>query len=233
MAKMHPKLKRTHTHIYIYLNIYISDSEWLFGPRSCCCFGCCNFAQVHFTGQDWTGVVVPASHSSPWVPAMLRCCGCFSQHFCAQGSYGKVYLAKDRLPKMDTFVTVVITNIPLALIFKSSWGHCAIAFGSSFFWGRLVQPVTTSPFPFLSSPLLPLRASPPQTSKNHQKWTGSVSRKTSGFKQGNRILGKALRLTELRTASLKTTGFKPGSQLCCLGRFGGEKRGNDWGLTTP
>ena len=135
---------------------------------------------------------------------MLRCCGCFSQHFCAQGSYGKVYLAKDRLPKMDTFVTVVITNIPLALIFKSSWGHCAIAFGSSFFWGRLVQPVTTSPFPFLSSPLLPLRASPPQTSKNHQKWTGSASRKTIGFKQGSRILGKALRLTELRTASLKT-----------------------------
>ena len=163
MAKMHPKLKKTHIYIYI------SDSEWLFGPRSCCCFGCCNFAQVHFTGQDWTGVVVPASHSSPWVPAMLCCCGCFSQHFCAQGSYGKVYLAKDRLPKMDTFVTVVITNIPLALIFKSEGGIVQLLLGVLFFGGRLVQPVTTSPFPFLSSPLLPLLwASPPQTSKNHQ-----------------------------------------------------------------
>ena len=111
--------------------------------------------------------------------------------------------------------------------FQIVMGALCNCFWEFFFWGRLVQPVTTSPFPFLSSPLLPLRASPPQTSKNHQKWTGSVSRKTSGFKQGNRILGKALRLTELRTASLKTTGFKPGSQLCCLGRFGGEKRGND------
>lgn len=53
------------------------------------------------------------------IVVLEHCCGCFSQHFCAQGSYGKVYLAKDRLPKMDTFVTVVITNIPLALIFKS------------------------------------------------------------------------------------------------------------------
>ena len=30
--------------------------------------------------------------------------------------------------------------------------------------------------------------------------------------------------TELGTASLETTGLKQGSQLCCLGRFGGERR---------
>lgn len=51
------------------------------------------------------------------VPAVLNCCGCFSQHFCAQGSYGKVYLAKDRLS-----VTVVVANTLLATIFKSERG---------------------------------------------------------------------------------------------------------------
>ena len=51
---------------------------------------------------------------------------------------------------------------------------------------------TTSPFPFISSPLLPLLwAYPPQTSKNCKTWTGSASLKTSCFKQGKRILGKA------------------------------------------
>ena len=78
-----------------------------------------------------------------------------------------------------------------------------------FFFGRLVELAdfhwfsTTSPFPSLSCPLLPLLwASPPQTSKNYQTWTGS--------------------------ASLKTSCFMQGSQLCCLGRFGREKSRNYW-----
>ena len=78
--------------------------------------------------------------------------------------------------------------------------HCHVWLPEGiFFWGRLVQPVefywflTTSPFPFLSSPLLPLLwASPSQTSKNQKKWTGSASLKTRGFRHGSEMCWEGL-----------------------------------------
>ena len=148
------------------LRKHSSDSEWLFGPRSCCCFGCCNFAQVHFTGQDWTGVVVPASHSSPWVPAMLWM---LQPTFLCAGILWQSLLGKGQTTKNGYLCHRSHNKHPPSPDFQIGGGHCDFAFGSSFFLGRLVQPVTTSPFPFLSSPLHSsehLLPTPPKICKN-------------------------------------------------------------------
>jgi hypothetical protein len=89
-----------------------------------------------------------------------------------------------------TFIWIYIS---LAKILKSeggdSFGNCFLDFFSLVGWSKLL--IFTDfhlPLLFLSSPLLPLLgASPPQTSKNQEKWTGSASLKTIGFKQGSQL----------------------------------------------
>ena len=70
-----------------------------------------------------------------------------------------------------------------------------------FFGGRLVQPVDFHWFSTTSPFSFPLVLS---------------------FHSSEPLLAKPP-----GSASLKTTGFKQGSQLCCLGRFGGEWRGEE------
>ena len=85
---------------------------------------------------------------------------------------------------------------PLAQILKSEGGdlfcNCFLDF---FFWYRSWFS-NTPPFPFLSSPLLPLLASPPQTSKNQKKNGRPAPRLNQWFwaRQSHFGQGKALRL---------------------------------------